>query len=241
MAKTTSSTKSSKPAKFNPLKTGSDPRTMAPDERSKTSWLKIEPNTYEDVVCLVNAEDIISCEQCAIWLEEGNSPVWVYTGADDPSHDLNVERRYRAFLPVLQDGEAMVWPMGKQAHTQLMELADGGTELKGTKLRLKRVGNGLKTRYTVVPRPGRMDVEDVAEVDVISMLGPLDAEGARELICSRLEIEDYDEVIRTYRGKATKAKPGASTRTIAPTRGKHVKPEDEEETTEEEEEDIRLV
>ena len=74
---------------------GIDPRG---DDGMPSQWLKLDAGDTLDVACLVNVEDIIAVEQCAIWLDEGNSPVWVYTGPDDPSHELGVDP-YLSCLP----------------------------------------------------------------------------------------------------------------------------------------------
>jgi hypothetical protein len=194
--------------KFNPVKSGYDPRKDGSDGTA-TAWLKIEPNSSVDAVVLVEAEEILACEQCAIWLDAGNSPVWVYTGPDDPSHDLGVDRRYRAYLPVLVDGEVKVWSMGKMAHVQLLDIADASGELKGLEIRIKRTGSGLTTRYSVVPKGKRHDVSRIEEPDVIAMLGPITSEEVREMITEKLGKASYDEVLASYKG-STKRKVGSA-------------------------------
>lgn len=185
---------------YSPVKTGVDPRNGG-GSGSDIGWLKIETNQILDVVSLVDVDEIITIEQCAIWLDEGNSPVWTYTGPGDPSHDLGVDRKYRAFLPVKADGEVKVWSMGKTAHVQLLDIADASGHLKGMELRLKRTGTGLGTRYSVVPRNKRVNIDDVEEVDVVSMLGPLTVEGVQEYIAKKLNKETYQDVLDSYAGK----------------------------------------
>lgn len=183
---------------FNPVKSGFDPRKDGDSERA--GWLKIEANSAVDAIVLVEAEDILATEQCAIWLDAGNSPVWVYTGPDDPSHELGVERRYRAYLPVMVDGDVKVWSMGKQAHIQLLEIADASGELKGLEVRIKRTGSGLTTRYNVVPKGKRHDVSRIEEPDVIAMLGPITSDEVRKMIAEKLGKESYEEVLESYKG-----------------------------------------
>jgi hypothetical protein len=213
------------------ISVGGDPRKSG----GSNSWLSIGPNSYADVTALVEVEDIVACEQCAIWLEEGNSPVWVYSGADDPSHDLKIDRRYRAFLPVLVEGEVKVWPMGKGAHGQLLDIADAGGRLQGMDLRIKRTGSGLGTRYNVVPRGSRTDIDRFDEVDVISMLGPLDLDGIQDLIAERLGKESYEDVLDSYKGKSLPRKSEkVKEKTVAAPKGRHEKSNADEE----EEEDL---
>lgn len=183
---------------FSPVKTGSDPRK---EGGTRNLWLKIESNSYVDATILVDVDEIVACEQCAIWLDDGNSPVWVYTGPEDPMHDLGVDKRYRAYLPVLVDGEAKVWSMGKQAHSALLDIADANDEIKGLDVRLKRTGAGLATRYSIVPKGSRRDVSKVDEIDVISLLGPLTPNEVKDMLVKKFEKEDYEDFLSVYRGK----------------------------------------
>lgn len=215
-----------KKSSYEAIKKGGDPRK---DSSGGGNWLKLESGQMADVVALVGIDDIIACEQCAIWLDEGNSPVWVYTGPEDPSHDLKVDRRYRAYLPVLAilGNEIQVWSMGKSSHMQLLDIADAGGDLKGMELRIKRTGSGLATRYSIVPKGMRRDVDDIEEVDVIAMLGPITPDEVKEMLAKKLNKESYEEVVATYRGK--KARSTAM--------GKRAKAEAEEESID----DIELV
>jgi hypothetical protein len=218
--------KTSKHESYTPLKKGYDPRDDGTEENS-VAWLKLDINSYVDVTVLVDVDDIIATEQCAIWLEADDraagmrSPVWVYVGRDDPSHDLEVTKTYRAFLPVLHEGEVKVWPMGKMAHRQLLDVADAGGDLAGLDIRIKRTGGGKATRYSVASRGTRTKISHIEEVDVPSMLGPLTVEGVRELIAERLKKKDYDEVLRAYRGNMAVKREG--------TKPKKAKEEEEDE------------
>lgn len=219
---------------YNPVKTGIDPRTGA---GNNAEWLKIQQNEVVNAVILVEKEDIVSIEQCGIWLKDGGkdgkkSPVWTYTGPDDPSHELGVERGYRAFLPVVVDGEVKVWGMSKGAHGQVMDLADASGSLKGIEVRIKRTGAGLGTRYSITPTMKRRDVSSYDEVDVISMLGPLTPEGVREYIATTLGYEDYEEVLEAYKGKSGKT---------AKSSGKVTTAIAEEEEIEEDLEEVELI
>lgn len=194
---------------YTPVKSGVDPRTDSTGSTT-TAWLKVGPGEVVDATVLVEAEDILACEQCAIWLEEGNSPVWVYTGPEDPSHELGVDRRYRAYLPLLVDGEVKIWSMGKTAHIAILDIADASGDLKGLEIRIKRTGQGLATRYSVVPKGKRHDVSRIDEVDVIATLGPITPEGVRQLIAEKLKKDSYEEVLAAFKG-STKTKRNKTT------------------------------
>lgn len=223
------------------VQVGGDPRGT---NENTTQWLKVDPNTFEDVILMVNTDEIISCEQCAIWLEGGSSPVWVYSGVDDPSHELKAEKRYRAFIPVIHKGDVKVWPMGKGAHGTLLDIADAAGELKGLEVRIKRTGSNLATRYAITPRGARHKVDSYPEVDIVSMLGPLDTDDVKKMIAEKLLCEDWAEVMKKYRGKSVK-KVGAAQDSKAE-RVTHEKPKYPSHDPEEDEEvedldDIELV
>lgn len=223
-------------SKYAPVKTGSDPRSEA---NNKSSWLRIDPNTQTDVVALVDADEIVSCEQCAIWLEDGNSPVWVYTGPEDPSHELKLDRRYRAYLPILvtDTKEVQVWSMGKAAHSMLLDIADATGELKGLELRIKRTGSGLATRYSIVSRGKRHKVDSIEEVDVISMLGPLTPDEVKAMLAEKLGFESYNDVVERYRSKKS-GKPSSTSATRKPARAKGVEEEERVVVDDDDEEDL---
>lgn len=195
-------------AGYNPVKTGYDPRS---DKVEMGNWLNIKPNEVVDATILVEAADIISVDQCAIWLEDGNSPVWVYTGPEDPSHALGVDKRYRAYLPLLVDGEPRVWSMGKQAHGSILEISDASGSIKGFVIRIKRTGAGLKTRYSIVPKGKREDVSEVDEVDVIAMLGPTETSEIEVMLAKRFGYGSYEEFVTNYKVGGGKSKAKAKT------------------------------
>lgn len=234
-----------KKSDYSPIRTGVDPRKDGSGDGGGKMWLKLDAGEYQDVTCLVEADDIIATEQCAIWQDDGNSPVWVYTGPNDPSHDLKIERRYRAYLPVLDsEGEPRVFSMGKMVHKQLLEIADATGSIEGLELRLKRTGNGLATRYSVVQKGKRYDVSKVEEVDVISLLGPLTPEGVQELIATKMGKGSYEEVLEAYLGKASKKAKMAAAEAAEP-KAKAAKKKTPlpvvEEPAEEEDEDLELA
>lgn len=198
-----------KKSNYNPVKSGHDPRSDK--ENAGGNWLRLAPNQQVDVVCLVEVEDIITIEQCAIWIEGGGedgvkSPVWTYTGPSDPMHELNgVQKSYRAFLPCVDNGEVKVLPMGKMLHGALLDAADAAGSVAGMQMRVKRTGAGMSTRYSLMPTGKRMDISKYEEVDVVALLGPLTPDGVRELIAQRLQLGSYDEVLEKYSGKPVPA------------------------------------
>lgn len=198
---------------YEAIRKGVDPRNSgggSNGDGEKVRWFKLQAGEVKDLVILVEAEDIIATEQCAIWMKDGNSPVWIYTGPEDPCHELGIKRTYKAYLPVIEliDGkldEVAIWAVSKQVHIALLDIADASGELKGLEVRVKRTGTSLATRYSVVPRGKRRDVSRVEEVDILPQLGPLTSDGVKEHIARKLGEDSYDDVLDKYRGKAADA------------------------------------
>ena len=187
---------------FSPIKKGFDPRKSS---TGGGAYFKIDAGEQADVVILSGADDILSCEQCAIWLDEGNSPVWVYTGGDDPSNELGIPRSYRAYIGILHDGEPKVWSLSKTVHNMLLEISDAGALEPGAMVRVKRTGMGLKTRYSIVPRGKTKDVSEVDAPDIIESLGPITSEGVWEMMVDKLGMTQED-IVKRYGKRKPKAK-----------------------------------
>ena len=186
-------------SEFTPIKKGFDPRS---DKSSGGMYFKLGPGEQADIVILSGADEILSCEQCAIWLDEGNSPVWVYTGGDDPSNTLGLPRAYRAYVGILQDGEAKVWSMSKTVHNAILEISDAGALEPGAMVRVKRTGAGLKTRYSIVPRGKSKDISKVEMPDIIESLGPITSEDVWDMMVDKLGMDRETIVVRYGKKKA---------------------------------------
>ncbi len=188
-------------SEFEALKTGYDPRK----ESSGGLYFKLDAGEQADIIILSGADEILSCEQCAIWLDEGNSPVWVYTGGDDPSNALGLPRSYRAYIGIVHDSEAKVWSLSKTVHNALLEISDAGALEPGAMVRVKRTGTGLKTRYSIVPRGKSKDISKVDMPDIIESLGPVTSEGVWEMMVDKLGM-DREAIIVKYGKRKPKPK-----------------------------------
>ena len=187
---------------YEPIKKGFDPRKSS---TGGGAYFKLDAGETADVVILSGADDILSCEQCAIWLDEGNSPVWVYTGGDDPSNVLGIPRAYRAYIGILHEGEAKVWSLSKTVHNMLLEISDAGALEPGAMVRVKRTGVGLKTRYSIVPRGKTKDVSDQEIPDIIDSLGPITSEDVWDMMVDKLGM-DRETIVLRYGKKKISAK-----------------------------------
>lgn len=184
---------------FEPIKKGYDPRK----EPAGGSWFKMEAGDEKDIIPLVEKDDILSCEAVSMWLDEGNSPFWVYTGPNDPSHALGEDKGYKAYMPLLVEGEVKIWGMSKRVHNSFLDIAETAGGLRGYVLRVKRTGTGLKTAYTITQRNKRKDVSSVEVPDVLAMLGPLTPEGVIEMLENKFGMS-FDDVVKKYGKKKEK-------------------------------------
>jgi hypothetical protein len=163
----------------------------------------LEAGDSVDIVPLVEKDDILTCDQCAIWLDEGSSPFWVYTGPRDPSHDLKLDKGYRAFMPLMVDGEVKIWSMGKRVHSSLLDIAEAIGSLAGQIIRVKRTGSGFKTAYTVVQRGKRKDISEIEVPDIFSFLGPLTSDGVKDMLVSKFDMP-YPKIVEKYKKQPEK-------------------------------------
>jgi hypothetical protein len=194
---------------YSPVKSGYDPRTEEKGAAAGAgSWLTLKDGEYADVTILVEKDDIIACEQAGIYGPDMNV-AWVYTGPDDPANDLDIKKTYRAYLPVMtKEGDPKVFGMSKTTHILLLDMADVAS-IKGSMVRIKRTGEKLNTKYSISPMGKRKDVDDVEEVDVVSMLGPLTSDEVKDMLVKKFEVDDYSDVLRLLKGKGGSAKPKA--------------------------------
>jgi len=193
-------------------------------------------NDGDTIECkiLVEQDQIVSVEQCALWNHYNPSPVWVFIGADDPSHDLGLKSGYRAFLPISLkiEGERVIrlWSMSKTSHRQITEIAEMSGSLKGQILKIKRTGSGMKTAHTIVPVGKRVKItEEVPSVEqIIDLLGPYTREEIISMIEQKTD-EDWDKVV----AKVAKKTKGAAKATTKKKKVEVVSLDDDEDEVEE--------
>lgn len=204
MPKTTKNTTSTSNSNNGIIKTGYDPRNepKGGGNGDGPGFLNLKDGEHCTVAILVDKDEIISIKQCAIWRSKGErSPVWTYSGENDPSHQLGIVPNYRAFLPVkdVKTGTVSVWAMSKTVHGQVLELSET-IALKGAIVRIKRTGVEKQTKYAVTNTGQRATLKNTAEVNVIDLLGPLTPEGAQELIAKAYEYATYEEFLFHEKG-----------------------------------------
>lgn len=189
-----------------PVRFGKPEERPASDGKS-SSFLSVPKDKMMELKILVEGSKIPSVDQCALWNYFNPSPVWTYIGDDDPSNDLGIKRGYRAFVPVSytdDKGELKVklWSIPVGVHKQLSELEELNGGLKGQKIRVKKSGTGLKTKYSIAFTGKRYKIsEDVpSEEDILELLGPYTREEIIKVIEDRCEMS-FDDVVATVVGK----------------------------------------
>lgn len=202
-----------------------------PEDRPKSdgksgSFLSIPKDKIMTLKILVPASEIPSVDQCALWNYFNPSPVWTYIGADDPSIDLGIKHGYRAFVPVSfkdDEGELKVklWSVPLGVHKQLGEMDEMAGSLKGQEIRVKKIGSGLKTKYSIVSTGRRIKITEKVptQEEILDLLGPYTREEIIKVIEERCEM-DWDEIVAVVASKTSgvpvpkKKKKGPSFETI---------------------------
>jgi hypothetical protein len=170
---------------------GFDPR------KASGQWLKIDGSTPIEAVILCEVTEIFSCEQVTLWLDEGRSPMWPYTGPEDPLHDLKLEKRFAAYLPISVDGEQKIWRMPISAYKQIWELHDTVGSVRGMIIRIKKEGAGIKTKYLITQKAMSKKMPEPFEGDILEMLGPSDSDAVKQMLEDRFDMP-YADVVKVH-------------------------------------------
>lgn len=157
-------------------------RGHIPPPSDGSLFLKFEPGAAVNLVPQTGMEDMLSIDQCAIWLDGGNSPVFPSiqgTGEQCPGIQLGLKPRFRGFLPVVVKNpetdtlESRIFSFGIQVARQLSEIEDSiGEPLLGKVLRVKRTGEGLSTKYMTTYTGKTQDVSTFEMPDIETEIGP---------------------------------------------------------------------
>lgn len=159
----------------------------------ESMFYSVPGDTVVEVKALIDADEIVSVEQCALWAIKP-APIWVFIGEEDPSKLFNLRPGYRAFLPVVVkiDGkqEVRLWSMPLGVHRQMAEIDEAVGGIKGMIIRVKREGAGLTTRYSIVPTGRKVAVTETfpSVKEIIDILGPYDRESIIKLIEDRAKM-----------------------------------------------------
>lgn len=172
------------------------------DQLNASKFVKLSTGKPVEVVCLTGVEPpegeepngknaIISYQEYTKWMDdlpEGKmSPRFpAIGGAYDPGKVLGLVPRFRMLMLVMEKGsdEEKILSATVSIFKQLVEVeAAMGHSLRGSIVRITKTGEGLKTKYRVVPTGRSVEIEGIPETNLIDFIGPM----TREDICEMLE------------------------------------------------------
>ena len=189
--------------------------------KKSNDFIVVKEDEPATIVPILPTGEINSIDLHAFWAINPAVTFACIKGSDDagdgcPGCLLGDKAGYRAFLPVLDaEGELKVFPFGISVERQLVTLEDELGTIVGTKLRVKRTGNGLATKYQVI------NLGKEVKIDV-------DEDDAAKFVEAHIEIKDRDKIVDELTAAGLMGKKKKS---------KLAEEEDEDEDNDEEEED----
>lgn len=201
-----------------------------PKAGRSSKFFSLKADVTYQVVLLAETDQIVSIDQCALW-DFAPAPMWAHIGVGDPADDLGIKPAYRAFIPMMiegevdrrggvtktdNSGEVVLLSMPRTMHTEFCNISDMTGSLFGRQVRIKKTGSGLGTRYTVLPTGTVKSGGDLPETiptveDVIASLGPQTREEIIKLIEQRSQ-KTWSDVVDIYQEKAEADKALASSK-----------------------------
>lgn len=158
------------------IKKGSE----ALDRRRDSPYVALKDGDMVDVIPLTGVDDVISFDQHAIWLDEGNSPMFPCLGSKDcPGCMIGSDPRFRALLPVMVKGdpEQKILSMGIALFRTFIDIDTAVTGgIKGAVIRVSRRGNGLSTKYAAVFTGNRAKTVPALTLNMLEHIGPMNRE-----------------------------------------------------------------
>ena len=191
--------------------------------KKSNDFIAVKEDEPVTIVPVLPTGEIFSIDLHAFWAVNPAVTFACIANLDDagdgcPGCNLGDKAGYRAFLPVLDsEGDLKVFPFGISVERQLVTLEEELGEIVGLKLRVKRSGTGLSTKYQII-NTGR-----TAEVEIST-------KEALKFVESKIEVKDRAQILKELR-EANLLKDGKS-------EDDEPDDEDEDEDVEEEEEDV---
>lgn len=156
-------------------------------DSGSSKFLKLKAGKAIEVVPLTGVEGILSFNQHALWLDEGNSPIWPCFGKPwCPGEIIGDKARFRALLLVVTKDDPdteMILPMGSSMFKQMVAVEDAiGGSMKGQVIRVLRTGEGLATKYNIIPTGRRIKVTGDPDTNLMEHIGPTTPEEVIEML-----------------------------------------------------------
>lgn len=148
----------------------------APSSDGGAKFLKIPENESVSIVPLVNLDDLVSIDQHEFW-DINPALLFPCVGEGCPACAAGNKPKYKAFLPVLANGETSspkIYAFGISVERQLETLAEEIGEIQGLVLKIRRSGSGFNTRYNVISTGKKVKIDGITppqpenEINVLS-------------------------------------------------------------------------
>lgn len=157
--------------------------------RGNKVFIAVKEDEPVTIVPILPTEDISSIDLHAFWQVNPAVTFACLDGTDDgcPGCELEDKAAYRAFLPVLDSEDKMkMFAFGISVERQLVNLEEELGSIVGLKLRVRRTGSGLGTKYHVINTGKTTDIE-VSEKE------------AAKFVESNIEVKDRDTILKELR------------------------------------------
>lgn len=128
-----------------------------------SKFVKVPEGESISVVPLVNLDDLVSIDQHEFW-DINPALLFPCIGAGCPACAAGNKPKYKAFLPVLANGDATtpkIYAFGISVERQLETVAEEVGGIQGLVLKIRRTGSGFSTRYSVVPTGKKVKVDGI--------------------------------------------------------------------------------
>lgn len=201
------------------MKTKSVIRKGPSNGNGNKTFIKVKEDEPVTIVPILATSEIVSIDLHAFWQTNPAVTFACLDGTEDgcPGCELGDKAAYRAFLPVLDnDGNMKMFAFGISIERQLVTLEEELGEITGLKLRVKRTGSGLSTKYQIINTGKTMEVE-VSDKD------------ATKFVESNIEVKDHDQILKELREAGLMGKAAGKAKS-------KVEDEDEDDDVEDEEE-----
>lgn len=153
--------------------------------RGSTDFISVKEDEPATIVPVLGTKDIVSIDLHAYWEINPAVTFPCLKGSPEkcPGCENGNKPAYRAFLPVLDgEGNLRVFAFGVSVERQLVTLEDELGEIVGKKLRVRRSGSGLGTKYQVINTGKDVKVE-------------VDAAESGDFVLSRIEVKDRSTIL----------------------------------------------
>lgn len=171
------------------MKTKSVIRKGPSSGNGNKTFIKVKEDEPVTIVPILATSEIVSIDLHAFWQTNPAVTFACLDGTEDgcPGCELGDKAAYRAFLPVLDnDGDMKMFAFGISVERQLVTLEEELGEITGLKLRVKRTGSGLSTKYQIINTGKTVEVE-VSEKE------------ATKFVESNIEVKDHDQILKELR------------------------------------------